>query len=181
MLRRLTVRDLSEPGFAPFGRVIAMPDRAQASASTVNLTWPVPFEFDGNPEVAVVRFPYQKMRFSAFERHHRVTQGFVMLEGRAAILIAAPPTLGRDRPEAEDVAAFRMRPGEGIVFHRGTWHTLVRFPVAPPHATALMLTERETSEEFARVGVDGALERSQVVDLKLLEGIEFEVELSESA
>jgi ureidoglycolate hydrolase len=155
-----------------------MPDRAQASVGTVNLTWPLPFESDGDPELAVVRFPYQKMRFSVFERHYRVTQGFVMLDGPAAILVVAPPTPGRDRPEAEDVAAFRMRPGEGIVFHRGTWHTLVRFPVAPPHATALMLTERQTSEEFARVGIDGVLQRSQVADLKALDGNEFEVDLA---
>jgi len=174
MLRRVTLHPLDPTAVAPFGKVIGP---ALLAGSTAADARGLEFGCDGKAELTLVRWPYKPIRFSVFERHHRVSQAFIILEGIAAVAVVAPPTPGSDRPVATDVAAFLLRPGTGILVNRGVWHTLERFPIDPPHATGLLVTERETAEDFAAQQPGRRLQRSDLADLRALEGVEFEVDL----
>ena len=42
-------------------------------------------------------------------------------------------------PEPDQIRAFLINPDKGFAFHRGTWHSLNRFLLAPPGGTFLIL------------------------------------------
>ena len=59
--------------------------------------------------------------------------------------------------------------------HVGTWHTLDRYPVAPPHVECLFYTAKETQDELIREKADGTVPtQTEVFDYKSI-GIVFEV------
>ena len=164
--RMLALRTLTAEAFAPFGRLIAVPGGRPTMASAFNTSWALPFACSGDTQLAIVRFPYAPIRFSLFERHHHVSQAFVALPGATSAFVVAPPTPYARTPDPDAVMAFRFAPGDGVILHKGTWHTLGRLPLAPPGATSLMITEAETTVEFvAAAGGGPPPRRSDLADL----------------
>jgi ureidoglycolate hydrolase len=174
MLRKLALQPLDATTAAPFGKLITADPLASSPAADAR---DLDFQCDGRAKLVLMRYPFKPLKCSVFERHHHVGQGHLILEGNAAVTIVAPATPGRDRPGADDVVALLLNPGTGILLHRGVWHALERLAIAPPCAMGLLLTESETASDNAERGPGQRPVRSDVVDLKALEGIEFEVEL----
>jgi ureidoglycolate lyase len=177
-LRTLQVEPFTEESFAPFGIVVgprATPAEFKGNASD---GWLLPFEAQGGAQLMYSRFHHQKMRFSIVERHFGVTQGFVPLNGTPLVMVVAPPT-SRDGPAAlpapESLRAFLLDGTRGLLMHAGTWHTLDRYPVRPPHVDVLFLTARATQEELMREKADGTKPVLTELHDFADRGVEFEV------
>jgi ureidoglycolate hydrolase len=105
--------------------------------------------------------------------------GSVPLDGAPAVVAVAPPTDPADReaiPAPETVRAFLIDGTRGYLLDRGTWHSIDRFPLAPPATTFVVLNEQETVEDLARAYAgQGGFERSQEVDYQARFGVTFEL------
>ncbi|MBI3503607.1 MAG: ureidoglycolate lyase [Proteobacteria bacterium] len=173
---KIVVEPFTPDSFAPFGVVLAKPERPADFEGNRSHSWDLPFRTDGTAKIAYSRFYRQAMKFSMLERHFNVTQGFVPLDATPFVMVVGPRT-GRDAlPAPDTLRAFYLDGAAGLLMHEGTWHTLDRFPVAAPHVDVLFLTAQETQDELVREKADGSVPvHTQVVDYRKEMGIEFEV------
>jgi ureidoglycolate lyase len=147
-LHEVRIEPLTAEAFAPYGRLIAARDAApDYHGASGTQGWHVAFE-SGRPLLSVLRTPQLGLRFTKMERHLHVSQAFVPLGGSAAALAVAAPTPDRACPRIEDIRAFLLDGSRGYVLHVGTWHSLDRFPLAPPDTTFLMITDHETQSDL---------------------------------
>lgn len=172
----IPVEPLTAAAFAPFGTVLAKPDRPADFEGNRSHSWDLPFATEGTAKISYSRFYRQAMKFALLERHFNVTQGFVPLDGAPFVMVVAPPTAHDAIPKSDSLRAFYMDGTVGLLMHAGTWHTLDRFPVATPHIDVLFLTAQETHDELIREKADGtAPVHTQVIDSRKAMGVEFEV------
>lgn len=164
----IRAQPLTAVEFAPFGHLIApRPDSPDYRGASGTLGWHVPFE-SGRALLSLLRTPFAGLRFSKMERHLRVTQAFVPLGGSPAVVAVAPPA---DELRIEDIRAFLLDGSAGYVMHRGTWHSLDRFPLAPPHSDFLMITDHETQDDLTESYAGrGRWALTQEIDLVALGG-----------
>lgn len=135
---RMTIEPMTAESFAPFGQLL----ECSGMPNDHRVMTPANFECDGVTTIHTIWQPSVGRSFSRLERHFGVTQTFFQLSGSPSVVCAAPPTdLGDPNavPSPEDVRAFLIDPGRGFSFHRGTWHSLDRFVLAPPGATFVIL------------------------------------------
>jgi ureidoglycolate lyase len=172
-IHRIRAEPLTAARFAPFGRLIAArdgpPDYRGGSGT---LGWHVPFE-SGRPLLSVLRTPHVGLSFAKMERHLHVSQAFVPLGGAPAVVAVAPPS---DPLRLADVRAFLLDGAAGYVLHRGTWHSLDRFPLRPPHTDFLMITDHETQDDLTESYAGrGTWTLTQEVDLVAAFGLAIEI------
>lgn len=161
-IRRLPIEPMTAEAFAPFGEVIESRERPAAGRRF----FPIDFRIEGRTTVDVIWQPIEGRRFRLLERHFKVTQAFLPLEGAPAVVAVAPPTDPADPdavPRPEEVRAFLIDPGKGYCYRTGTWHSLDRYLLAPPGAS------------FVILNVDP--NPTQVVDYSERFGVEFEIAL----
>lgn len=129
---------MTEATFGPYGVLLDAKERPEDHRAF----FPIDFQVDGKTTVNVIWQPQQGIRFSKLERHFGVTQSFVQISGAPAVVCAAAPTDLDDPqaiPEPDQIRAFLINPETGYAFHRGTWHSLDRYLLAPPGGTFLIL------------------------------------------
>jgi ureidoglycolate lyase len=176
-VHRVQIQPLTAAAFAPFGTVIDVgnrpPDYVGASGTE---GWHMAFE-SGRPLVSLLRTPYQGLQFRTMERHFHVSQAFIPLGGEHAAVAVAPPSADpASVPELAEIRAFLLDGSKGYVLHRGTWHSLDRFPLRPPDARFVMLTDHETQADLTAAyaaGKPAAL--TQEVDLERVLGATIEL------
>jgi ureidoglycolate lyase len=101
---------------------------------------------------AVVRTAKIARRPSAvtwLERHLRMTQLFVGLGSEAFAMVLGKPThaRGEGAPRVDELCAFRVPAGHGVLLHEGTWHD---FPMALGDAvTVLTMSSGEVVDTLA--------------------------------
>ena len=131
------VQPMTAMSFAPYGRVFG----AEAVGAERDYH-AAAFTHDGRVTLGTLHQPCQARRFTRLERHFGVTQAFVQLSGTPSVVCVAPPTALDDLaavPAPESVRGFLIDPALGYYFHVGTWHSLDRFPLAPPGGTFLIV------------------------------------------
>ena len=175
----LPLGPLSDQSFEPYGRILGPGGRAADFEASHLSNWRVDFEADGPAEILFIRYKYQAPVFQTLERHFHVSQGFVPLNGAAAIMVVAKPTDPGDAeaiPAPTEIRAFLMDGSTVVILHRGTWHALSRFAVAPPHIDFAFLTERATQADIEASGRAGEPpERTQIVDYGARFNLSFRV------
>ncbi len=135
---KLQVEPMTEATFGPYGTLLDATERPTDHRQF----FPLDFQVDGKTTVNVIWQPYGGKQFSTLERHFGVTQTFVQISGAPAVVCAAAPTDMNDPqaiPEPDQIHAFLINPEKGFAFHRGTWHSLNRFLLAPPGGTFLIV------------------------------------------
>ena len=121
------------------------------------------FESDAPVEFILTRYRLRELRVQFLERHHRLTQTFIPLEGKPFVVAvaAADAPLENGIPRPRDVKAFVV-PGDAAVnLHRGTWHE-VPFPLADGALTLVTShagvtdgwAELDETREIAKVAED---------------------------
>lgn len=174
---QIHVEPMTTEDFAPFGLVLAQsPDRKPDMDDAGSAGWSYPLVVDGTPQLILARTPYLGLRFSKLERHLHVSQAFIPLAGpRSAVVVGEPTGLGeKELPRPESLRAFVVDAGIGYVLHRGTWHSLDRYPLTPGRLDVVIVSEVETTAETVS-GFLGPMVRSQEVDLSLTHGIAIEI------
>lgn len=136
MVRRVTARPMDADAFAPFGTLVEAGGGAARSINAGLCTrWhdvARPDILDGAASISVfdaqVRtLPY---RLDLIERHPQGSQAFVPMAYVPFLVIVA------EGPQAAPMA-FVTRPGQGVQFHRGTWHGVLT-PLHPPGLFAVV-------------------------------------------
>jgi ureidoglycolate hydrolase len=166
----LPVSPLSTEAFAPYGRVLSPAGARDAGREGYDI-WIQPFAAESRPRLQIVRYHARPFVVTLVERHLHVTEARQPLGGPPAVIVVAEPSETPPGPEA--LRAFRLD-GEGVLFHRGTWHAIDAYPERGDHADFLFLSEEATvSELFDNPG--RAPERTQVFDF-LAAGIELVID-----
>lgn len=179
-IQPVRIEPLTDEAFRPFGQVLGAGERApDYRGGGGSYGWRVDFQADGRPRVSVSVAPFQGLRFARLERHFHVTQTFVPLDGSPAVVAVAPPTDPADReaiPAPESIRAFLIDGTKGYLLGKGTWHSIDRFPLAPPSTVFVTINEQETVEDLARAYAGhGGWERTQEIDYQARFGVTFEL------
>lgn len=125
-MRPLRPRPLTSEAFAPYGDVIAAgggEHRAINYGATTRFHDLAALDVtgdDGQPLVSIFRsspLP-TPLTLKVMERHPLSSQAFMPLDGRPYLVVVAPP----GDFDIARVEAFLAGPGQGVNYHRGTWH-----------------------------------------------------------
>ena len=150
-MTRIVIEPLTAEGFAPFGDVIALrdsPDKLinQGLCGRHHDLARMDFAdgragislFDAEPRA----LPYQ---LNMVERHPEGSQAFLPMSQEPFLVITAPDEGGRPGTPR----AFLTAPGQGINFHRGTWHGVLT-PLSAPGLFAVVdrIGAGDNLEEF---------------------------------
>ena len=155
-VRTLLAEPMTAGAFAPFGLVFGRDDAGPAREDRM-----LAFAHTGRATLGTIWNPAGDCGFSRLERHFGVTQGFVQISGAPSVVCVAEPTDLDDPgalPDPAAVRAFLIDPGQGYLFHRGTWHSLDRYPLEPPGATFLIVNSDPNPTQIA----DFALRSNQM-------------------
>ena len=82
------------------------------------------FEYTGRAVVRTARISHRNPEITWLERHLNMTQIFVGLGSIPFAMVLGKPNQGSGEnvPRLEDVRAFRIPAGQGVMIHVGTWH-----------------------------------------------------------
>jgi ureidoglycolate hydrolase len=168
----LPVSPISAEAFAPYGRPLR-PAGARDTGREGYDIWIQPFAAESRSRLQIVRYHARPFIVALVERHLHVTEARQPLGGPPAIIVVAEPS--DTPPVPESLRAFRLD-GEGVLFHRGTWHAIDAYPEHGSHADFLFLSEEATvSELFDNPG--RMPERTQVCDFRAA-GIEIVIDVN---
>jgi ureidoglycolate lyase len=133
----LPAQPLTRDAFAPYGRVVSLPERPR-DAEGPGWRWWAEEAFltgDGRPwGVGYLDLQPTEWRFDWAERHMR-TQEAVFATSADLLVYAAPAEHPEDPgrlPAFEQFRVFRVPAGSGVVMDRGVWHGA---PLAAEHPT----------------------------------------------
>jgi ureidoglycolate hydrolase len=162
----LHVEPLSAEAFAPYGQLIAAGEGAADYARPLLDVWYLDYRADAPARIQIMRYHEKPMTFSRLERHIRITEGRIPLNGANGVIAVADATGAApdDMPEPSSVRAFRLDGSCGLLFAPGVWHSLDCFPVAAPYADFVLLSDQATEDEIEAWTRPSSGERTHVVD-----------------
>ena len=139
MTRKIAIEKLTAAAFAPFGDVLDVtgdPDRIINQGFCGRWHDRARLDFsDGRAGISLFRaepraLPY---RLEMVERHPDGSQAFLPMSMDPFLVIVAPDEDGTPGTPR----AFRTEPGQGVNYHRGTWHGVLT-PLAAPGLFAVV-------------------------------------------
>ena len=172
------VEALTASAFAPYGWLLAGGLAAPSHARPGLDVWALPFRAAAPVRLQIMRYRHQAMRFSQLERHVGVTEGRTPLAGSAAVLVVAGTTDNADPravPAPDVLRAFLMDGSCGVMFRPGLWHALDCFPLTPPYADFLFLSDEATETEIEAQSRPASGRWTHVVDYAETLGLGFAV------
>ncbi len=173
-IQKVKIENLTETLFHSYGNLIHCGDRPPDFKGIKAELWRTPFEVKGTTELGFIRYGFQQLRFTKLERHFNVTQSFIPLGNKPAIMVVAPSkdtVDGNIIPRPEEVRAFLIDGSAGITLKKAIWHALDRFPLSPPHIDFVLITSKETTDDLQRK--ENKL--TQTVDYEERYGVSFEL------
>lgn len=136
---KLTCEPLTATAFAPFGDVLdcaGAPDKMINSGLCGRYHDRAQLDFgsDGRAGISVFRAQARSLPYACdlLERHPEGSQAFIPMSADPFLVIVAEDDGGPVNPRA-----FLTAPGQGINFHRGTWHGVLT-PLAEPGLFAVI-------------------------------------------
>ena len=140
----------------------------------------LPFVYHDKAVVRTARIHPRPGEVLWLERHMKMTQLFVGLGDAPFAMVLGKPNhaQGGDVPALEDLAAFVLAPGHGVMIHIGTWHD---FPMAIDRpVTVLTANSEEVVAALACQPVAAEMNEGDVYKLDITKrtGVIVRVELS---
>lgn len=132
-------RPLSAEEFAPFGDVLdasGEPDKLINQGMCGRFHDRAVLDFsDGRPGISVFKAQARNLplKLDLLERHPQGSQAFIPMSQQSFLVVVAPDVGGRPG----EPQAFVTSPGQGINFHRGTWHGVLT-PLSDPGLFAVV-------------------------------------------
>lgn len=142
---QLSIQDLTEHVFAPFGKIIEQPNRAQ-DAQGPGWKW-----WSENALMESADRPYQigyldltpaELKFDWAERHMRSAELIIPTGGDCLVYVAPPdyPEEPERLPLFERFQVFRVRQGQAVLLDKGVWHGAPLAIDKPLNAIVLLLS-----------------------------------------
>ena len=100
------------------------------------------FAYRGRAVVRTARISRRSSELTWLERHLHMSQLFVGLGDQPFVMVLGKPNhdQGAMVPDLENVVAFRLPAGHGIMIHQGTWHD---FPMAIEEPVTVLTANSE--------------------------------------
>jgi len=120
----INVEPLSEAAFAPFGKILSLPAAAPTGHGRNYQFWAGLAELPrGNVSMGMVQGLWDKEPIDAMEGHTE-QEMLICVEKPQVIVVCKPGNIddAKAQPKAREARAFLMKPGQGVLFGRGTWH-----------------------------------------------------------
>ncbi|MCA0993892.1 ureidoglycolate lyase [Alloyangia pacifica] len=138
-MKEITIKPLTAEAFAPFGEVLEIkgaPDKIinQGLCGRHHDRAEMDFGPGGRAGISLFDAEPRALPYTLelVERHPEGSQAFLpMHQNEWLVIVAEPGAGGNAAPGA--IHAFLAAPGQGINFHRGTWHGVL----TPLHAPGL--------------------------------------------
>jgi ureidoglycolate lyase len=153
-MMKLPILELTPATFAPYGKVIEMPQRKVDAAGPGWQWWGenVFLEGDARPYgIGYLDLEPADLRFDWAERHMRTVELIIPAGGDCLVYVGPPDHLdepGRIPPLAR-FQVFRVRPGQGVLLDQGVWHGA---PLALDRPlNAIVLLHQHTGQEDTTV------------------------------
>lgn len=142
---QLTIKDLTAEAFAPFGKVIERPGRAQ-DAQGPGWKW-----WAENALLESADRPYQigyldlapcDLEFDWAERHMRTAELIIPTGGDCLVYVAPPddPDEPEHLPALDRFQVFRVRQNQAVLLDKGVWHGAPLAIDKPLNAIVLLLS-----------------------------------------
>ncbi len=139
-MRHIDVRPLTANSFAPFGDVITLrdaPDKIINQGLCGRHHDLAAMDFGPGGQAGISLFDAQPRTLpytlDMVERHPEGSQAFLPMTQEPFLVIVAPDTGGKPGQPL----AFVTAPGQGVNYHRGTWHGVLT-PLAAPGLFAVV-------------------------------------------
>jgi ureidoglycolate lyase len=124
-MSRIIARPLSAEAFAPFGDVLSVagePDKLinQGLCGRYHDRASVDFGLDGRAGISLFKAQLRSLPYALdmMERHPDGSQAFLPMDVHPFLVVVAPDDGGKPG----EPVAFLTHTGEGVNYHRGTWH-----------------------------------------------------------
>lgn len=143
----IQIEDLTEEGFAPYGKAILVP--ANPAPKTGD-DWDCWFMLGGLPagdqQVGIVKTRPSDGRVLAMEREP-AEEFLLPISGPVVQAVGLPSNLQdhTEQPRANSVRAFRVQPGQAIIMAPGTWHCAA-MPAEPGETLYYFITKPHPPE-----------------------------------
>lgn len=139
MTKPLKTRPLTPEAFAPYGDVLdasGTPDKMINRGKCARFHDRAQLDFsDGRAGISIFRGERETLPYTLemMERHPEGSQAFIPMSADPFLVIVAADKDGAP----VDPQAFVTAPGEGVNFHKGTWHGVLA-PLAEPGLFAVI-------------------------------------------
>ncbi|PPL18869.1 ureidoglycolate lyase [Microterricola pindariensis] len=147
--RTLTAEPLSADAFAAFGEYLDLGAGGERVLTTRGDGWT-----DRRSLHAVLETPGHlgftlgaatPFQITGMERHHHTRE--VLLCAAEPVVVAVAATAG-ERPDAADLRAFLLQPGDVIVLAEGIWHTACHGVGKPAHYYWMATADDSIADEW---------------------------------
>jgi ureidoglycolate lyase len=140
-MKEVKVRILNQRNFKPFGIVIEPPSTKPAISNMALDYWGALARLDiDKPQVSFLIVKKREFILNQIERHVKLTEVFIPLKGTSVFPVAPPKNVENLQANVpvDEVTAFLLNGGKGIVMKKGTWHW-PPFPITEEATFAVIL------------------------------------------
>ena len=149
----IKIERLTPEAFAPFGRVLTIPEGVPSGADRPDLdVWMEISDLMGleqqEPVLTFLKCKRHTLPVNKIERHNRTAEAFIPLEGESVLLVApcSDPTDPNAKPDESQLRAFLLDGSMGVFLPRGSWHW-APFPLQDA-ATFILLFDKHITDDI---------------------------------
>ena len=141
----LSIQDLTEQAFGPFGKIIARPDRGEDAQGPGWKWWgenALMESADRPYQIGYLELKPAELKFDWAERHMRSAVLIIPTGGNCLVYVAPPdyPNEPERMPPFERFQVFKVRAGQAVLLDRGVWHGAPLAIDKPLNAIVLLLS-----------------------------------------
>ena len=154
-MREVRVEAATPESVARFGQLLGVHDHVKPLPvgfyeGKVSVYAPVEFQSDEETQLHLATVNRREMQVQWMERHFKHTQTFIPLEGKAFVVVLAPPN-DDDLPDLAQVRALLFDGSCSLTMKRGTWH---EFPFAlVDGSNVIVILRSETARNLMKDNV----------------------------
>jgi len=147
-MKETKIKNLTKEDFEPFGTIIESPNTKPTISNRSLDFWGTLTELDvERPQISFLVVKKRDFNLDQIERHAKLTEVFIPLEGISAFPLAPPKDVEHPKAKVplDELAVFLLDGSKGVVMKKGTWHW-APFPITE-RATFAVLLGMETVKE----------------------------------
>jgi len=148
-MKEIKIKILTKEDFEPFGTIIEPPSTKPVISNSSLDFWEALTELDvEKPQVSFLIVKKRDFSLDKIERHVKLTEVFIPLEGTSVFPLAPPKDVKDPKAKVplDELVAFLLDGSKGIVMKKGTWHW-APFPITEKATFAVMLGTNTVKED----------------------------------
>jgi len=148
-MKEIKIKILTKEDFEPFGTIVEPPSTKPTISNRSLDFWEALTELDvEKPQVSFLVVKKRDFSLDKIERHVKLTEVFIPLEGTSVFPLAPPKDV--EDPKAKvplgELVAFLLDGSKGVVMKKGTWHW-APFPITEKATFAVLLGINTVKED----------------------------------